>query len=86
MIALAVYSLTDDPIFSPDKPNQTAAVDVVRTPQEELTSKPRPSAVFQSPVVQKESAATTEASLQLMSVASAVEIVTLPPNLTEAQG
>ncbi|GAA6217836.1 serine/threonine-protein kinase Nek1 isoform X1 [Lates japonicus] len=68
---------------SPDKPYQAAAPEIVRTPKEVLTPKPTPSA--QSPEVQRESAAPTEASYQEMSVAGTIEKPTLPPNLTEAQ-
>lgn len=85
MIVLAVYSLTEDPMFSPDKPDQTLTAEVVRMP-EELPSQPRSSPVIQSPEVKKESAVTTEASVQQMSVVSAAERVTLPTSLTETQG
>lgn len=80
----AAYSLTDDPLLFTDKPYQAAAPEIVRTPKEVLTPKPTPSA--QSPEVQRESAAPTEASYQEMSVAGTIEKPTLPPNLTEAQG
>ncbi|XP_062280769.1 serine/threonine-protein kinase Nek1 [Scomber scombrus] len=77
-------SICEEEFSSLDKPDQTLTAEVVRTP-EELPSKPRPSAVFQSPEVQKESAVTTEASVQQMSVVSTAERVTLPSNLTETQ-
>lgn len=83
---LGVYSLADDAIFSTVKPGQTVAAEIVKTPTEVLPSKPTPSAVIQSPEVQKERADFTEASHQDMSVAGAGERVSLPPNLTEIQG
>ncbi|XP_033477754.1 serine/threonine-protein kinase Nek1 isoform X2 [Epinephelus lanceolatus] len=67
------------------KPGQTAAAEIEKTPTEMLPSKPTPSAVIQSPEVQKERADFTEASHQEMSVAGAGERVSLPPNLTEIQ-
>lgn len=82
---LGVYSLSYDAIFSLDKPNQMTAAEIVKTSKEELPCKPMSSAVVQSPEVQKESTHTTEASHQEMSVAGAVERVTLPPNFTETQ-
>lgn len=81
-----LYSFTNKAVFSPDKPNWTAAAESVMTPKEVLPSKPTLSAAVQSPEVQKEKVHTTQASHQEMSVAAAVERVTLPPNLTEAQG
>ncbi|KAM7410415.1 hypothetical protein PAMA_001721 [Pampus argenteus] len=77
---LETISICKEEFSSPDKSNQTESAKVLRTPQEELTSKPEPSTVFQ-----KEDAAITEVSLQQMSEASAIERVTLPPNLTETQ-
>lgn len=74
-----VYSLTNDTIFSLDKPNQTRAAEI---PKEVMPSKSEPSAVVRSPDVQQESAHTTEE----VSVAAAVERGTLPTNLTETQG
>ena len=79
-----VFSLTDDALFSTDKPNQAAVSEILRIPKEALTSKSMPSAVLQSPEVQKESAAPTEASHQ--DVADTAEGVTLPTNLSETQG
>lgn len=79
-----VYTVTDLAIFSPDKPNQTAAAETVKT--QVLPSKPPLPAMVQSPEAQKESPHTAEASHLEMSVAGAVERGTLPPNLTETQG
>lgn len=73
-------------IFSPDEPNQIVAVAMARTSKEDLSSKPKSSAVVQSADVQKERAATKEASHQQMSMASAAERVTPPANLTDTQG
>ncbi|XP_032382144.1 serine/threonine-protein kinase Nek1 isoform X3 [Etheostoma spectabile] len=70
---------------SPDKPSLTAAAEILKTPKEALPSKPTPPAVVPSPEVQRESVYSTEASHQETSAASAVERVTLPPNLTEIQ-
>lgn len=78
--------VTDEAMFSPDKPQQTAAAEVVKTPKEVLPSKPTASAVIQSPEVQEERSHPTEVSHQETSVAGAVERVTLPPDLTEIQG
>ncbi|XP_034738590.1 serine/threonine-protein kinase Nek1 isoform X4 [Etheostoma cragini] len=70
---------------SPDKPSMTAAAEILKMPKEALPSKPTPPARVPSPEVQRESEDSTEASHQEMSVAGAVERVTLPPNLTEIQ-
>ncbi|KAA8589670.1 hypothetical protein FQN60_013035 [Etheostoma spectabile] len=71
---------------SPDsQPSLTAAAEILKTPKEALPSKPTPPAVVPSPEVQRESVYSTEASHQETSAASAVERVTLPPNLTEIQ-
>ncbi|XP_037626465.1 serine/threonine-protein kinase Nek1 isoform X2 [Sebastes umbrosus] len=78
-------TLCEEEFFSPDKPQQTAAAEVVKTPKEVLPSKPTASAVVQSPEVQEERAHPTEVSHQETSVAGAVERVTLPPDLTEIQ-
>ncbi len=80
------YIITGDAIFSSDKPDKTAAAEIVKTPKEVLPSMLTPSAVVQRPEFQKESTRTIEATHQEMSVAGAVERVTLPPNLTETQG
>ena len=79
-------SLTDDAISSLDKPNQTTAAEVAKTPTEVLPSKPTASAAVQSTEVQEESSHTTGASHQQASAAGAVDHVTLPPNLTETHG
>ncbi|XP_073333314.1 serine/threonine-protein kinase Nek1 isoform X3 [Pagrus major] len=78
-------TICEEDFSSPDKPNQTAAAEVAKTPIEALPSKPTASAAVQSAEVQKESSQTTEASHQQMSAAGAVDRVTLPPNLTETQ-
>ncbi|XP_019133844.2 serine/threonine-protein kinase Nek1 isoform X2 [Larimichthys crocea] len=78
-------TICEEDFTSSDKPNWTAAAESVMTPKEVLPSKPTLSAAVQSPEVQKEKVHTTQASHQEMSVAAAVERVTLPPNLTEAQ-
>ncbi|KAM9358014.1 serine/threonine-protein kinase Nek1 [Symphorus nematophorus] len=78
-------TICEDDISSPDKSNREAAVEIVKTPKEMLTSKPTSSAVVQSPEVQKEAAQITEASHQEMSVAGAGEREKLRPNLTETQ-
>ncbi|XP_070764810.1 serine/threonine-protein kinase Nek1 [Enoplosus armatus] len=73
-------TICEEELCTPDKPDQTAAAELVKTPKEVL-----PSAVVQSPEVHKESAGTKEASHRETSVAGAAERVTLPPNLTETQ-
>ncbi|XP_044054578.1 serine/threonine-protein kinase Nek1 isoform X2 [Siniperca chuatsi] len=78
-------TICEEEFSSPDKPEQTAAAEIVKTPKEVLSCKPTPSAVVQSPEVQKESADATEASRLEMYVASAVEGVKLPPKLSEIQ-
>ncbi|XP_056235186.1 serine/threonine-protein kinase Nek1 isoform X5 [Seriola aureovittata] len=70
---------------SPDKPNQAAAPETVRTPEEVLTSKPTPSAVAQRPEGQEERAASAEASHQEVCVAGTAERLALPPDLTDTQ-
>ncbi len=77
--------LTDGAVFSLDKPKQAAAAEIVQTPKDTLSSKTTPSAVVQSPDVQKESSHTTEASYQEMSATGAEKELTLPPDLTQGQ-
>ncbi|KAM8745722.1 serine/threonine-protein kinase Nek1 isoform 1-T2 [Acanthopagrus schlegelii] len=76
-------TICEEDFSSPDKPDQTTAAEVAKTPTEVLPSKPTASAVVQSAEVQKESSHTTGASHQQASAAGAVDRVTLPPNLTE---
>lgn len=86
IIVVVACSLTHDAISSQDKPNQTAAAEVAKTPTEVLPSKPTASAAVPSAEVQKESSHTTGASHQQTLAAGARDRVTLPPNLTETHG
>ncbi|XP_035509684.1 serine/threonine-protein kinase Nek1 isoform X2 [Morone saxatilis] len=78
-------TICEEDLYSPDKPNRTAAAESAKTPKEVLPSQPTPSAVVQSPDVQKESAHITKAPHREMSVVGAVGRVIVPPNLTETQ-
>ncbi|KAI3368338.1 hypothetical protein L3Q82_008045 [Scortum barcoo] len=78
-------TICEEDFSSPDKPDKAAAAEIVKTSKEVFPSTPSPSAAVQSPEVQKEGPRTTEASHQEMSVATSVERVTLPPNVSETQ-
>ncbi|XP_042339439.1 serine/threonine-protein kinase Nek1 isoform X2 [Plectropomus leopardus] len=82
---LETVTICEDEFPSPEKTKQTAAAEIMKTPEEVLPSKPTPPAVVLSPEVQKETVDSTEASHQEISVAAAVQRVTLPPNVTEIQ-
>ncbi|XP_028259981.1 serine/threonine-protein kinase Nek1 isoform X2 [Parambassis ranga] len=70
--SLENITICEGELSSHEKPTQAAATDSVKTPKEALTSDQIP-------------AAPNEASNEEKSMASAVERVTLPPNLPEAQ-
>lgn len=89
MIYELSYSPSNDPNFSSDKPNQTAAPEEVSAVKEVIPPKPSPPAVVQSPEVkgQGELAVTsTEVSGQERTLANAEESLMMPPDLADVEG